>query len=217
MPGAPSFSAAGAEALVAAALPLARGRAVVWDFDGVLADTEPLHAESYRTMLLDRGFAVAPDFFEELVGHTEAWIWDRLTELNPSLGESTKALLAEERRVRFLESALSSLSPSWIATSLVPAFDRHANGQTVVSNGNPDVIGTLLEAWGLGDRLAVARRAEGEDKRGLLVARCASPALVLEDSAEFLRLARSLGAATVGVAHEYNSGRGIEADLLCTL
>jgi beta-phosphoglucomutase-like phosphatase (HAD superfamily) len=190
---------------------------VVWDFDGVIADTEPLHAESYRAMLEDRGFAVAPDFFEELVGHTEAWIWDRLTALNPSLGESTKALLVEERRVRFLEAALAELSPSWVAAVLVPAFAGMAAGQTVVSNGNPDVIGTLLEAWGLGDRLAVARRAEGEDKRSLLVARCASPALVLEDSAEFLGVARSLGAATVGVVHEYNRGRGIEADLLCEL
>ncbi|WP_210508305.1 HAD family phosphatase [Naasia sp. SYSU D00057] len=211
------FSAADADALVAAALPLAHGRAVVWDFDGVLADTEPLHAESYRAMLDDRGFAVAPDFFEELVGHTEAWIWDRLTELNPALGENTKAVLVEERRVRFLEAALAALSPSWIATALVPAFDGHAASQTVVSNGDPDVIGTLLEAWGLGERLEVARRGEGEDKRSLLLARCASPALVLEDSADFLRLARSSGAATVGVVHDYNRGRGIEADLLCEL
>ena len=189
----------------------------MWDFDGVLADTEPLHAESYRAMLEDRGFAVAPDFFEELVGHTEAWIWDRLAELNPSLGESTKELLVEERRVRFLEAALIALTPSWISVDLIPAFDRVAVSQTVVSNGDPDVIATLLANWGLADRLEVARRSEGEDKRSLLVQKCRVPALVVEDSAEFLALARSLGAATIGVVHEYNRGRGIEADLLCEL
>jgi len=177
------FAAADRDALVEAALPLAQGRSIVWDFDGVLADTEPLHAESYRAMLEDRGFVVRPDFFDELVGHTEAWIWDRLTELNPSLGESTKELLVEERRVRFLESALVELSPSWIATALIPAFAGNAPSQTVVSNGDPDVIGTLLAAWGLADRVEVARRADGEDKRGLLNARCGVPALVLEDSA----------------------------------
>jgi beta-phosphoglucomutase-like phosphatase (HAD superfamily) len=217
MRSAPSFSAADREALVAAAVPLAGGRAVVWDFDGVLADTEPLHAESYRAMLEDRGFAVAPDFFGELVGHTELWIWDRLAELNPTLGEGTRELLVEERRGRFLEAALAALTPSWIATALVPRFADVAAGQTVVSNGDPDVIATLLEAWGLADRIAVARRAEGEDKRSLLAARCAGPALVLEDSGDYLALARSLGAATIGVVHEYNRGRGIDADLLCEL
>jgi beta-phosphoglucomutase-like phosphatase (HAD superfamily) len=212
-----AFTAAERDALVEAAVPLAEGRAIVWDFDGVLADTEPLHAESYREMLEDRGFVVRSDFFDELVGHTEAWIWDRLAELNPSLGESTKELLVEERRVRFLEAALLALSPSWIATALIPAFAEDVRTQTVVSNGDPDVIGTLLQTWGLAEQVAVARRSDGEDKRSLLLAQCASPVLVLEDSAEFLALARSSGAATVGVVHEYNRGRGITADLLCEL
>jgi beta-phosphoglucomutase-like phosphatase (HAD superfamily) len=211
------FTAGDRSALVEAAVPLAHGRVVVWDFDGVLADTEPLHAETYRTMLEDRGFPVRPDFFEKLVGHTELWIWDRLAELNPGLGESTKELLVEERRVRFLEAALAALSPSWIAAALIPSFAAEGRTQTVVSNGDADVIGTLLGTWGLADRVAVARRSEGEDKRGLLRAHCGSPVLVLEDSAEFLGIARSLGAATVGVVHEYNRGRGIAADLLCEL
>jgi len=212
-----TYTADTADLLVAAVLPLARDRAIVWDFDGVLADTEPLHATSYRRMLEDRGLNVAPDFFHELVGSTELQIWERLAELNPELGDGTRELLVEERRSLFLEAALAELSPSWIVVTLLPALAGVAASQTVVSNGDADVIGTLLDTWGLSDSLQVARRAEGEDKRSLVVSHCSSPALVLEDSAQFLGLARSLGAATVGVVHEYNRGRGIEADILCEL
>ncbi|WP_210480134.1 HAD family phosphatase [Naasia sp. SYSU D00948] len=211
------YTSATAQQLVDAALPLARGRAVVWDFDGVLADTEPLHAESYRSMLEGRGLTVAPDFFDELVGSTELQIWDRLTELNPGLGEGTRQLLVDERRSLFLEAALAELAPSWIVLALLPQLAAVARSQTVVSNGDPDVIGTLLDSWGLGDALGVARRAEGEDKRSLVVEHCSGPALVIEDSGTFLALARSMGAATIGVVHQYNRGRGIEADLLCEL
>ncbi len=211
------YTAETADQLVAAALPLARGRAVVWDFDGVLADTEPLHATSYRRMLENRGLTVEPDFFHELVGSTELQIWDRLAELNPGLGEGRRELLVEERRSLFLEAALAQLSPSWIVVSLLPALGEVVRSQTVVSNGDPDVIATLLDTWGLSDALTVARRAEGEDKRSLVLQHCALPALVIEDSGDYLRLARSLGAATVGVVHQYNRGRGIEADLVCAL
>ncbi len=212
-----TYTAENADELVRAALPLAAGRAVVWDFDGVLADTEPLHARSYRSMLQDRGLAVAPDFFQELVGSTELQIWDRLTELNPGLGEGTRNLLVEERRSLFLQAALAELSPSWIVVALLPELAGVATSQTVVSNGDPDVIATLLDSWGLSDQLGVARRAEGEDKRSLVEEHCGRPALVIEDSGKFLGLARSLGAATIGVVHQYNRGRGIDADLLCEL
>ncbi len=211
------YTADTADEFVAAVLPLARDRAVVWDFDGVLADTEPLHATSYRRMLKDRGLTVAPDFFHELVGSTELQIWGRLAELNPGLGDGTREMLVEERRSLFLEAALAELSPSWIVVALLPSLSGVAASQTVVSNGDPDVIATLLDTWGLSDSLRVARRAEGEDKRSVVVAHCSSPSLVIEDSAQFLGLARSLGAATVGVVHEYNRGRGIEADILCEL
>ncbi len=211
------YTAESADQLVQAAVPLAHARAVVWDFDGVLADTEPLHARSYRSMLEDRGLTVSPDFFDELVGRTELQIWDRLTELNPGLGEGTRELLIEERRSLFLEAALAELSPSWIVVALLPALAEVAASQTVVSNGDPEVIATLLDTWGLSDQLGVAKRADGEDKRSLVLEHCARPALVIEDSAEFLALARSLGAATVGVVHQYNRGRGISADLLCEL
>lgn len=211
------YTAETADELVSVVLPLARDRTVVWDFDGVLADTERLHATSYRTMLEDRGLTVAPDFFQELVGSTELQIWDRLVELNPGLSDRTRELLVEERRSIFLDAALAELAPSWIVVALLPALSGVASSQAVVSNGDPDVIATLLDTWGLSDALAVARRNEGEDKRSLLVEHCSGPALVIEDSPKFLRLARELGAATVGVVHEYNGGRGIDADILCEL
>lgn len=43
----------------------------VWDFDGVIGDTEPVQAQAYREMLSERGIAVEGNFFDDLTGRSE--------------------------------------------------------------------------------------------------------------------------------------------------
>lgn len=50
----------------------------LWDFDGVVADSEPRQAAAYRRVLAARGIKMPAHFFHELIGLTEPEIWDRL-------------------------------------------------------------------------------------------------------------------------------------------
>ncbi|OUM43300.1 HAD family hydrolase [Arthrobacter sedimenti] len=191
----------------------AAGARVIWDFDGVVGHTEPLHEASYRDLAERRGYRFGPGFFGDLVGHTEQWIWERVISEGFPAAEEDIAALHRERGEVVAVSALAGLSPSWLAARLMPALADVAVEQVVVSNGDPDLIATLLGKWGLDPFVRVARRDHGRDKEALFRELCVPPCVVLEDSDAYLALGRELGAFTVGVRHSHNPHAALDADL----
>ncbi|MCU1633902.1 MAG: HAD-superfamily hydrolase, subfamily variant 3 [Micrococcaceae bacterium] len=195
----------------------AAGARIIWDFDGVVGHTEPLHEASYQELASRRGYVFDDGFFDDLVGHTEQWIWERV------IGQGFPAAVAEipalhrERGDVVAHIALGSLEPSWLAADLMPALAPVASRQIVVSNGDPDLIAALLANWSLEPFVEVARRAPGRDKEALFRAHCVAPAVVLEDSDAYLRLGKELGAFTVGVRHSHNPRAALDADLVTHL
>jgi beta-phosphoglucomutase-like phosphatase (HAD superfamily) len=195
----------------------ADGAAIIWDFDGVVAHSEPLHEESYRLLAQKRSYDLKPDFFSVLVGHTEQWIWNSLISSGfPATAEELPELINERGPV-VASLARRDLKPSWLATDLMPIFKASARSQTIVSNGDPDLIAALLVDWGLSDFVWIARRGPGEDKDFIFRRNCSPPAVVLEDSDRFLLLGRELGATTVGVRHSHNPHAKLPADLTVEL
>jgi phosphoglycolate phosphatase-like HAD superfamily hydrolase len=203
--------------LVEALMPHASGAAVLWDFDGVVAHSEPIHEQSYAVLARKRSHKLADTYFAPLVGHTERWIWHRLIEAGfPAEPGEIGALMAERSRI-VAALAQERLEPSWIASALMPVFAAVARSQTIVSNGDPVLIESLLEQWNLSTHVTVGRRAAATDKDELFRSQCTLPALVLEDSDTFVSLARDLGAFTVGVRHSHNKAAALPADLLAAL
>lgn len=191
----------------------AAGARVIWDFDGVVGHTEPLHEASYRELGERRGYIFVVDFFDALVGHTEQWIWERLiAEGFPAVTDDIAALHRERGEV-VAELALGNLRHSWLAASLMPALASVASEQVVVSNGDPDLIAALLSTWNLEPYVGVARRKPGRDKETIFRDLCVPPCVVLEDSDAYLALGWELGAFTVSVRHSHNPRAALEADL----
>jgi beta-phosphoglucomutase-like phosphatase (HAD superfamily) len=203
--------------LISAVISHGANARVIWDFDGVVAHTEPIHEDSYRQLAERRGYSFADDFFMELVGNTEHWIWSRLIEGGfPAETHQIQDLYLERSAV-VAQAAKRSLEPSWLAARLMPELSRIGAEQTVVSNGNPDVIQDLLNLWGLAEHVEVARRRPTEDKEALFRANCVPPCVVLEDSDHYLMMGRQLGAFTVGVRHSHNPRALLQADLTTAL
>jgi beta-phosphoglucomutase len=87
-PGAETRSAAGGR----------RFRACVLDFDGVIADTEPIHAEAKRRTLDRYGIAYPPTIFDAFKGRTDVDFFDYVAaELGPT-GHRSSVLLEAKRR-----------------------------------------------------------------------------------------------------------------------
>jgi beta-phosphoglucomutase-like phosphatase (HAD superfamily) len=195
----------------------AEGARVIWDFDGVVGHTEPLHEASYRELATRRSYEFDADFFAELVGHTEQWIWERVIDHGFPASKDEIPALHRERGDIVAQAALQNLLPSWLAADLMPRLAPLASQQIVVSNGDPDLIQALLATWTLDSYVDVARRSPGQDKEKIFRAYCVPPCLVLEDSDFYLTLGKELGAFTVGVRHSHNPRATLQADLTAHL
>ncbi|MGM0386664.1 MAG: HAD family hydrolase [Actinomycetota bacterium] len=190
---------------------------VLWDFDGVVADTEPLHDQTYQELARRRSHPLEPGYYDEILGRTEQAIWEILIGKGfPADLEDIDALM-RERETAYLELALETLEPTWVTTSLVPYFAGLGAEQVIVSNGDPNSQELLLRKWRLDDRLTVSRRAPSEDKLKVLLRRCIPPTIVLEDNAGFLQIARQAGAMTVAVKNSFNADQELHADVVFSI
>ena len=105
-------------------------RAIIFDMDGVLLDSEPLHFEATRAMLGELGVAYEPDLEEDFIGCTDREVFTAL--------RARYRLAASERE----------LADAWIArvVSLLPQ-------RAVPLPGVPAVLARVRER---GLRLALA-------------------------------------------------------------
>lgn len=185
-------------------------RHVIWDFDGVVADSEPLQGRAYEIILARHGATAAPNFFREYIGRTELQIWSALCE---RYGLTTGAdTLRDQRIAVFLERALRELTPNWFVRPLMNWFSLNGAKQFIVSSGNKLVVETLLNTWGLyslferifaADLETAGAYSKIEALRSI-VGIAPRETLVLEDHKSYLMDAEAFGAATVAIEHSLN-------------
>jgi HAD superfamily hydrolase (TIGR01509 family) len=196
-----------------AALLEAIGRAdtTIWDFDGVLADTEPLQMRAYQQILAEDGHVLDEATFSGLVGRKEPEIWGHLRErgIRPSAPIED---IVERRADLFLALCdKEALQPDRRIRELIAS----ARGERIVlSSGRERVIRSLLVRWGLDGHFtsvhALADRPEpkGAELRRLVAERRSGSATwrgaLVEDSPAMLAEAAQLGMVTVAVAHGLN-------------
>jgi LacI family transcriptional regulator, galactose operon repressor len=187
----------------------------IWDFDGVVCDSEPWHAESYRTVLLRRGIRTRADFFANYVGLTEPEIWDRIVAEYGVTADRHE--LARERLEVIRPALLRDAPPNWFVRPAHDALRATSTRSIIVSSGSLSLIEAYLGAWGL-DRLfdavsgigpeAIPKRQRMTD----LLASARDRVLLFEDVDAYLALGSAHGAVVVGVIHGLNAGGLPSAD-----
>lgn len=193
---------------------LASVETVIWDFDGVIAETEPLHLRAFNEVLGVRGQLLTEDEFVSYVGQKETEIWATLLRargLTDRDIESSLDVLISARDASFRRLA-RSLEPRPEALEMLHvARDRD---HVLVSSQRADVVTALLTKWNLLSRfreihaLGGARISKAEALVGVVEERRASvgawTGALIEDAAEPIILGRRLGLLTVRVVHRFS-------------
>jgi beta-phosphoglucomutase-like phosphatase (HAD superfamily) len=172
---------------------------LTWDFDGVLADNEPLQWKTFEVLGSERGFIPPLGYARELMGKQEKDIWQGLFGMG--FPEDDVPYLITLRGSLYRRLAVEELESSWLAAQLVPLFYKHGVSQHVVSNGQAVNNQAILDVWGYSRMFDSLN--EGDKRNRLTGFHSHNPGVVFEDNAGYLQHAKALGCLTVSVTHTY--------------
>lgn len=184
--------------------------AILFDFDGVLVDSEPVHFECWREVLTPFGLKLEWDVYRrEGIGVSDRHLMKILCgQANPPL--DVEVLLAEyPRKKELFRSRMLERRPfSAEVLSLIAKLSSHQLG-VVTSSGQYEVEPILAAAGVLG-RFQVAvyggdvkRLKPAPDPYLLAIERLGvSNALVIEDSAAGEQSARAAGLDVLRIHHQ---------------
>jgi beta-phosphoglucomutase len=204
-------------------------QAVFFDFDGVIADSEPLHLQAYQSVLGRHGIHLSrEDYYERYLGYDDVGLFQAL--MNDRGLEIDDARLDEliEAKSAIIESLLSGdhvLFPG--AADCVKMCAAHVP-LAVASGALEPEIELVLRHAGLRESFkAIASASDGvrgkpaPDLYLLAIAKlrdvCAVDAgssVAVEDSHWGLEAAHAAGLRCVAVTHTYPAGELSGADLV---
>ena len=205
-------------------------QAIVFDFDGVIANSEPLHLRGFQHTLADRGIALTTEeYFTRYLGYDDVGVFRQVAlDRGVTLTDDDVARMVERKgeHVQHLLSAGEVLFPG------AAEFIRRAAARVpvaIASGAQRHEIEEILEATGLREHFAIIVAA-GETVRGkpspdpyarafqllqrsnasLLQDRC----VAIEDSRWGLVSARDAGLRCVGVMNSYPASELPGAELV---
>lgn len=194
-------------------------RAVVFDFDGVIANSEPLHFRAYRDVLVERGLTLTErDYYDRYLGYDDIGAFRAIAgDTGTTFTETDIADLVARKAVRLeiLEKAQSVLFPGARDAILRMA----AAFPVAIASGalKPEIL-RVLDHEGLRHVFPIVVSAEDtpaskpdpapyllavEKLKGQGPGLAPEDCVAIEDSVWGLQSARTGGLRTVAIAHTY--------------
>lgn len=206
-------------------------RAVVFDFDGVLANSEPLHFRAFRDVLSDRGFPLTEaDYYARYLGFDDVGAFGAISaDAGRPLTETAIAALVDEKAARMeaLERDASVLFPG--ARDVIQRMA--SRGLIAIASGalRQEIL-RVLDREALRSFFPVVIAAEDTlaskpdpapylravETLGLYAGEriTAAECVALEDSTWGLQSAAAAGLRTIGITHSYPADELTDAQLV---
>ncbi len=198
-------------------------RAVIFDMDGVLADSEPLINAAAIAMFKERGLSVQPDDFLPFVGAGEERYVGGVAE---KYGYPLDVRAAKRRTYELYLDLVPAKLRSFPGVPELIRACREAGLRLAVASSadaikvtaNLQAIGLPLETWDVvltGEHVQRNKPAPdifllAAEKLGVAADEC----VVVEDAVNGVRAAKAAGMRCVAVAHTFPAERLREADLV---
>jgi HAD superfamily hydrolase (TIGR01509 family) len=194
-------------------------RAVVFDLDGLMFNTEALFFRASAEVLESRGKRFTPEIMSALIGRRAADVAGWLKTM-AGLDEPPEVILAEVKE-RFAVEVDAAVHPTPGLFALLDHLHRRGLPAAVATSSGRSYADRLLTRHGLADRFAFVLGSEDvtQGKPDPEIYRLATERfavgaeelLVLEDSPAGVQAGRGAGAVSVGVPHEHSPAEALQA------
>lgn len=195
--------------------------AVIFDMDGVLADTEPRNEQALAAVLGRRGGVLTDTEYRGLIGLSNDASWALLIR---RFGMTEPAAGLQEEYVREVLPLLATVDPSPGAVELVETLHAAGIRLGVASSSPRPAVDAVLKSLGVattfhavvsGEEVAFGKPAP--DIFLLAAARLGAPptqCAVIEDSPHGLEGARQAGMRTIALRTRYTTDQDLRADIV---
>jgi beta-phosphoglucomutase len=203
-------------------------RAVVFDFDGVIVDSEPLHFRALRDALAPDGVRITEEeYWSTYLAYDDREAIRLAFERHGEAANPDRVAAAAFRKVEAFARLIPEIPVFSGALELVRGLAAEGVPLAIASGARHEEIEAILAGIGLRDAFLAVVGAEdaprtkpdpapyveaahrlARDARGLAPVDCAA----VEDSVPGILSAKGAGMRVVGVAHSYAAGQLRPAD-----
>lgn len=191
-------------------IPLDRFDAILFDLDGTLVDTMPMHHQAYQSVFIARGMTLDWPTFMSIVGAPARETIKRFVQAAGRDCDADEAACLHAEKKAVFERNLASAKPPLLPAAHLLSTIRRSRRCGLVSSGNRRGVEAILDALGWSEWFEVV--VTGDDvfngkphpepylraAKALNVA--PSSCLVLEDTKDGLDSARAAGMSAFDVA-----------------
>ncbi|TFF96514.1 MAG: HAD family phosphatase, partial [Promethearchaeota archaeon] len=199
-----------------------RDYCIIFDMDGVLADTGPIHFESWVKLAEEIGVNFTRETFEQTFGQTSPEIVRKLVGPEPSQDQVEKWANLKEKYYR--QMVADKLEPLPGVLDLLKILKKEGFKMAVGSSGPPENVDLLLKTLNIKsffDAIITAEdveRGKPEPDVFLIAARQSSVkpqnCLVIEDAPVGIQAAKNAGMKCISLTTTHKKDELIEADLI---
>lgn len=194
-------------------------RTVIFDMDGVIIDTEPLHHHAFFTQFAELGITVSDELYASFLGSSTRNVFQRLKQ-EFELPQEVPALLLRKRELfnqAFDEDASLDLLPG--VRALIEDLQQHGVQMVLASSASKATIARVFNRFGLAPYFSYT--VSGEDfaqskpnpaiflHAAELSQTPVTECIVVEDSANGVAAAKAAGIYCVGYASPHSVGQDL--------
>jgi len=194
-------------------------RTVIFDMDGVIIDTEPIHHHAFFTQFAELGITVSDALYASFLGSSTRNVFQQLKrEFN--LPQEVDELLRRKRElfnVQFDTDASLDLLPG--VRALIEDIQRQGIQMVLASSASKATIARVFDRFGLAPYFT--HRVSGEDfaqskpnpeifqHAASLAKTPVAECIVIEDSANGVAAAKAAGIYCIGYASPHSAGQDL--------
>ena len=197
-------------------------KAVIWDMDGVIADTAPYHFKAWQHVFQKRGINFSEADFRHNFGQRND---TKITNvLGEGIAQSEIDALASDKEKTFRHSIRQNIKPLPGAVKLVKLLKEHGFSQALASSAPMENIRLILRGLGISNcfHVIVWGREVKEGKpspQGFLLAAkklgiVPESCIVIEDAVAGVTAAKRAGMCCLAVTNTHPRTNLTEADLV---